>query len=67
MKIQDKLKELENSINSIKCAIFSEIDRRADKEWCLQDRCDFTVTIEYEDYKELNDLEEEYYKLKRSI
>lgn len=67
MKIQDKLKELENSINSIKDAMFAEIDRRADKEWCLQDRCDFTVTIAYEDYKELNDLEEEYYKLKRSI
>lgn len=62
-----KIKELEEKINNIKESIFSEIDRRADKEWCLQDQCDFTVTIEYEDYKELNDLEEEYYKLKRSI
>ena len=67
MKIQDKLKELENSINSIKDAMFAEIDRRAEKEWCLQDQSDFTVTFEYEDYKELHDLEEEYYKLKRSL
>lgn len=30
--------------------VISEIDRRADKEWCLGDGCDFTVTITYEQY-----------------
>ncbi|HBO1698969.1 TPA: hypothetical protein L4F66_004266 [Pseudomonas aeruginosa] len=30
--------------------IMDEVDRRAEKEWCLQDKCDFTVTIQYDDY-----------------
>lgn len=61
-----KIKDLEEKINNIKEGIFSEIDRRADKEWCLEDKRDFTVTITYEEYKELTDLENELYELKRS-
>ncbi|MBX5587496.1 hypothetical protein OLM90_17090 [Pseudomonas aeruginosa] len=30
--------------------IMDEVERRAEKEWCLQDKCDFTVTIQYDDY-----------------
>ena len=30
--------------------VISEIDRRADKEWCLGDGCDFTVTVTYGQY-----------------
>lgn len=30
--------------------IMDEVDRRAGKECCLEDRCDFTVTVSYEDY-----------------
>lgn len=30
--------------------IMDEVDRRADKQWCLPDKCDFTVTVCYEDY-----------------
>lgn len=30
--------------------VISEIDRRADKEWCLGDGCDFTVTVTYDQY-----------------
>lgn len=30
--------------------IICEIDRRADKEHCLQDGCDFTVTITHDEY-----------------
>lgn len=30
--------------------IISEIHRRAGKEHAMEDRCDFTVTIDYEDY-----------------
>jgi hypothetical protein len=30
--------------------IMAEIDRRAGKECCLEDRCDFTVTVGYEEY-----------------
>lgn len=31
-------------------SIIDEIDRRAGKQHCLEDQCDFTVTIQYEDY-----------------
>ncbi|EPS2279111.1 TPA: hypothetical protein ACPWJD_005679 [Pseudomonas aeruginosa] len=30
--------------------IMDEVERRAEKEWCLQDKSDFTVTIQYDDY-----------------
>ena len=30
--------------------IIYEIDRRAEKECCLEDRCDCTVTIDHDDY-----------------
>ncbi|HHG5663713.1 TPA: hypothetical protein ACPWRN_005409 [Pseudomonas aeruginosa] len=30
--------------------IIDEVERRAEKEWCLQDKRDFTVTIQYDDY-----------------
>ncbi|HGM6917664.1 TPA: hypothetical protein ACKQDM_005622 [Pseudomonas aeruginosa] len=30
--------------------IMDEVERRAEKEWCLQDKNDFTVTIQYDDY-----------------
>lgn len=30
--------------------IMDEVDRRAGKECCLEDRCDFTVTVCYDDY-----------------
>ena len=30
--------------------IMDEVDRRAGKECYLEDRCDFTVTVSYEDY-----------------
>lgn len=30
--------------------IIDEVERRAEKECCLQDRCDFTVTVSYDDY-----------------
>ena len=30
--------------------IIDEVHRRADKQWCLQDKCDFTVTVFYDDY-----------------
>ncbi|WP_427110792.1 hypothetical protein [Pseudomonas aeruginosa] len=30
--------------------IMDEVERRAEKEWCLQDKRDFTVTIQYDDY-----------------
>lgn len=49
--------EIINRINEIKESIFYEIDRRADKEHCLESQSDFTVTISYEEYSELNDLE----------
>lgn len=34
--------------------VISEIDRRADKEWCLGDGCDFTVTITHEQYQAID-------------
>ncbi|TQI12225.1 hypothetical protein FLI94_17285 [Pseudomonas aeruginosa] len=30
--------------------IMDEVERRAEKEWCLQDKRDFTVTIQYDEY-----------------
>ncbi|HCF3423354.1 TPA: hypothetical protein NIC12_004831 [Pseudomonas aeruginosa] len=30
--------------------IMDEVERRAEREWCLQDKRDFTVTIQYDDY-----------------
>ncbi|MDV2663563.1 hypothetical protein [Pseudomonas aeruginosa] len=30
--------------------IMDQVERRAEKEWCLQDKRDFTVTIQYDDY-----------------
>lgn len=33
--------------------VIAEIDRRADKEWCLSEKCDFTVTITYEQYRSI--------------
>ncbi|HCL3801966.1 TPA: hypothetical protein N2B48_006058 [Pseudomonas aeruginosa] len=30
--------------------IMDEVERRAEKEWCLQDKRDFMVTIQYDDY-----------------
>ena len=30
--------------------IMNEVHRRADKECCLQDRCDFTLTVMHDDY-----------------
>ena len=52
-----KKKEIIDRINEIKESIFYEIDRRVSKEHCLESQSDFTVTISYEDYKELDDLE----------
>ncbi len=34
--------------------IMDEVERRAEKEWCLQDKCDFTVTIQYDDYVDID-------------
>lgn len=31
-------------------SIMEEVDRRAYKEHCLEDKCDFTVTVTYEEY-----------------
>ena len=50
-------RQILNRIEEIKESIFYEIDRRASKEHCLEDQCDFDVTISYEEYKELCDLE----------
>lgn len=33
--------------------IIDEVHRRADKECCEEDQCDFTVTVTYEDYMAL--------------
>ncbi|MFK1397314.1 hypothetical protein ACIUY8_09580 [Pseudomonas aeruginosa] len=33
--------------------IMDEVERRAEKEWCLQDKRDFTVTIQYDDYVDI--------------
>lgn len=52
-----KKQEIIDRINEIKESIFYEIDRRAGKEHCLEDQCDFDITISYEEYKELSDLE----------
>ena len=52
-----KKKEIIDRINEIKESIFYEIERRASKEHCLESQCDFDVTISYEEYKELYDLE----------
>lgn len=52
-----KRQEILDRINEIKESIFYEIDRRAGKEHCLESQSDFTVTISYEEYKELDDLE----------
>lgn len=53
----DNKEKIKKRIEEIKESIFSEIDRRADKEHCLEDQCDSTVTISFEEYSELNDLE----------
>ncbi|HGW5894474.1 TPA: hypothetical protein ACNIOJ_002539 [Pseudomonas aeruginosa] len=34
--------------------IMDEVERRAEKEWCLQDKSDFTVTIQYDDYVDID-------------
>ncbi|EOC5483449.1 hypothetical protein FA071_04510 [Pseudomonas aeruginosa] len=34
--------------------IMDEVERRAEKEWCLQDKRDFTVTIQYDDYVDID-------------
>ncbi|HHJ1495622.1 TPA: hypothetical protein ACQGQ1_000956 [Pseudomonas aeruginosa] len=34
--------------------IMNEVERRAEKEWCLQDKRDFTVTIQYDDYVDID-------------
>lgn len=34
--------------------IMDEVERRAEKEWCLQDKRDFTVTIQYDDYEAID-------------
>jgi hypothetical protein len=34
--------------------VMEEVHRRADKEWCLEERCDFTVTIEHDVYAALS-------------
>ncbi|MBW6319356.1 hypothetical protein KZ879_33405 [Pseudomonas aeruginosa] len=34
--------------------IMDEVERRAEKEWCLQDKRDFTVTIQYGDYVDID-------------
>lgn len=48
---------IKKRIEEIKESFFYEIERRASKEHCLESQSDFTVTISYEDYKELDDLE----------
>lgn len=53
----DDKEAIKKRIEEIKESFFYEIERRASKEWCLESQCDFTVTISYEDYKELDDLE----------
>lgn len=54
---------IKKRIEEIKESIFYEIDRRADKEHCLESQSDFSVTISYEEYKELHDLENILYNL----
>ncbi len=34
--------------------IMDEVERRAEKEWCLQDKRDFTVTIQHDDYVDID-------------
>ncbi len=34
--------------------IMDEVERRAEKEWCLQDKRDFTVTIQYDAYVDID-------------
>ncbi|MFG8885987.1 hypothetical protein ACEPVY_12530 [Pseudomonas aeruginosa] len=34
--------------------IMDEVERRAEKEWFLQDKRDFTVTIQYDDYVDID-------------
>ncbi|HHM6458672.1 TPA: hypothetical protein ACRMBV_003064 [Pseudomonas aeruginosa] len=34
--------------------IMDEVERRAEKEWCLQDKRDFTETIQYDDYVDID-------------
>lgn len=44
--LRERIKELEAWQ-----PILAEIDRRAGKEHALEDNCDFTVTVDIEDYK----------------
>jgi len=44
-----RLRAAENKLRAWE-PIMDEVDRRADKEHCLADRCDFTVTVCYDDY-----------------
>lgn len=34
--------------------IMDEVDRRADKQWCISSKCDFTVTVFYDDYVKID-------------
>lgn len=62
--LQFKIEQLESRIQMctlrpgyepVPSAIAQEIHRRADKEACLDEQCDFSVTVSYEDYKKWED------------
>ncbi|KSD75806.1 hypothetical protein AO910_13375 [Pseudomonas aeruginosa] len=48
-QLAERLRAAEAEI-SLWRPIMDEVERRAEKEWCLQDKRDFTVTIQYDDY-----------------
>lgn len=48
-----RLRAAENKLRAWE-PIMDEVDRRAGKECCLADRCDFTVTVCYDDYAAIN-------------
>lgn len=49
---RDALLEMQAVIEQ-QAPIIDEVHRRADKECCEEDQCDFTVTVTYEDYMAL--------------
>ncbi len=62
-RVTVKASELRGLIASLRAAeaelslwrpIMDEVERRAEKEWCLQDKRDFTVTIQYDDYVDID-------------
>ncbi|MBF3166489.1 hypothetical protein HKW72_01175 [Pseudomonas aeruginosa] len=48
-QLAERLRDAEAEL-SLWRPIMDEVERRAEKEWCLQDKRDFTVTIQYDDY-----------------